>query len=433
MKNNFTMFLLLVLGGLSLLALLQIKNAEELTEVPDQNLEQDQEMISLYAKGKTDDGLNLIAYRSREEGLDFEELHLKGMDGEIIHTWKTDFDYPEPRKEESTDEDHILGRLLPDGDIIILTPRKGIARLDWESNVVWHLKGDYHHEVQVVGDYIYTLLHETRYLDYKNQTVPIIDDVVVKMDHDGNLLETKSLYDVFKDIVPANMYEKIIAYMRDEGVYDEIQSKPDQYFFTYNKPWDIFHTNSLQVLGDSSPIFSEGQILVSFRTLSTVAIYEPETDEIIWTYAGEMIHQHNPTLLDNGNLLIYDNGSDSMEEGEGILVDEVFVDGELRLRGLSQRLYSRIIELNPATKEIEWKYVGQPRDSFYSRVMGSVQRLSNKNTLFVDAVGGKIYEVTLEGEIVWKYNSPVESMILYRAYRLTDEEEGYIKNFLKLE
>ena len=44
--------------------------------------------------------------------------------------------------------------------------------------------------------------------------------------------------------------------------------------------------------------------------------------------------------------------------------------------------------------------------TFYTHVMGGVERLSNGNTLIVESVNGRIFEVTPDCELVWDYINP---------------------------
>ena len=85
------------------------------------------------------------------------------------------------------------------------------------------------------------------------------------------------------------------------------------------------HGNCLNVTPD-------GDLLVSFRLTSTVGIADRATGAFKWKWGpGEIDHQHHPTWLDNGRVLIFDNGS--------------------HRRGTS---YSRVVEVDPATNEIHW-------------------------------------------------------------------------------
>ena len=59
---------------------------------------------------------------------------------------------------------------------------------------------------------------------------------------------------------------------------------------------------------------------------------------------GQVSEPHHPSLLANGNILLFDNG--------------------LRLR------YSRVVELDPKTKQVVWEYVGDPQESLRRRKSG---------------------------------------------------------------
>src|SRR5215470_18262654 len=78
--------------------------------------------------------------------------------------------------------------------------------------------------------------------------------------------------------------------------------------------------------------------------------------------------QHAPTLLDNGNILIFDNGVHRLDD---------------------PLPFSRVIEINPTTNEIEWNYQDRPVSNFFSPRMGNAQRLPNGNTLINEASFGR--------------------------------------------
>ena len=66
----------------------------------------------------------------------------------------------------------------------------------------------------------------------------------------------------------------------------------------------------------------------------------------------------------------------------------------------------RVIEINPATNEIVWKYQDKPAWNFFSPRMGNAQRLPNVNTLICEASFGRFFKVTKEGETVWEHVNP---------------------------
>jgi hypothetical protein len=65
-----------------------------------------------------------------------------------------------------------------------------------------------------------------------------------------------------------------------------------------------------------------------------------------------------------------------------------------------------VIEINPATDLIVWKYQDKPTWNFFSPRMGNAQRLPNGNTFITESSFGRFFEITKEGEIVWEYVNP---------------------------
>ena len=49
------------------------------------------------------------------------------------------------------------------------------------------------------------------------------------------------------------------------------------------------------------------------------------------------------------------------------------------------------------------------KNSFFSSHRGAAQRLVNGNTLITDSAGGRAFEVTAEGQVVWSYLNPNRS------------------------
>ena len=56
-------------------------------------------------------------------------------------------------------------------------------------------------------------------------------------------------------------------------------------------------------------------------------------------------------------------------------------------------------------KKIIWEY-STDDDTFYSEVLGAVQRLPGGNTLIIQGASGRAFEVTPAKEIVWEFYNP---------------------------
>jgi hypothetical protein len=59
---------------------------------------------------------------------------------------------------------------------------------------------------------------------------------------------------------------------------------------------------------------------------------------------------------------------------------------------------------------------GDPK--FFSAFISSAQRLPNGNTLITEGKNNRIFEVTVDGEVVWEY---FHDDIIYRAYHVPPE------------
>jgi hypothetical protein len=147
----------------------------------------------------------------------------------------------------------------------------------------------------------------------------------------------------------------------------------------------------------------DGNLMLSFRHLSTVVIVDRRSRGVIWQVGPPLLHnQHAPSLLPNGNILIFDNGTHR-----------------------APLPYSRVIEIDPATREVVWSYEDTPRIAFFSPIISNAQRLWNGNTLINEGASGRLFEVTAEGELVWEYINPYfsgptardQQNSVFRAYR----------------
>ena len=125
---------------------------------------------------------------------------------------------------------------------------------------------------------------------------------------------------------------------------------------------------------------------MSLRTTSGLIAVDKKYGNVVYHIGPDVIsHQHSPVELANGNILVFDNGN--------------------YRTGVSTP-YTRIVEINPLTKAIEWQYADTPRSSFYCPFMGNAQRLWNGNTHITDAASGRLFEVTAGGDVLWEYVIP---------------------------
>ena len=198
--------------------------------------------------------------------------------------------------------------------------------------------------------------------------------------------------------------------------------------------YDWLHVNSATYVGPNrwfdqgDKRFAPNNIIISSREASLLAIVGRD-GSIVWRLGPDfsaskelrairqIIGQHHAHLIPKGlpgagNLLVFDNGGAS---GYGFANPNA-PDGV----NTFARATSRVLEISPVTLELVWSYAN-PR--FYSSNISSAQRLLNGNTLITAGAGGRMFEVTKEGTIVWEYMYPQfsganASNAVYRAYRV---------------
>jgi Arylsulfotransferase (ASST) len=198
--------------------------------------------------------------------------------------------------------------------------------------------------------------------------------------------------------------------------------------------FDWLHINSATYVGPNQWFdqgdrrFAPNNVIISSREASFLAIVGRD-GSIAWQLGPDfsaskelrairqIIGQHHAHLIPKGlpgagNLLVFDNGGTS---GYGF-TNPTAPDGV----GAFSRATSRVLEINPVTLALVWSYTN-PR--FYSSNISSAQRLPNGNTLITAGAGGRMFEVTKDGAIVWEYmypqfSGPNAANAVYRAYRV---------------
>lgn len=275
------------------------------------------------------------------------------------------------------------GELLPGGDLVVIgadpTGRSDelipdatryVLRLDWNGRVLWKRSMPAHHDVTPIAEgRLLALSFRRLRIPAIHRSIDVRDDELVVLDGDGLALETRSFLEAFR-----------------RG-RDRFRLRPVRPSNLGVEPWvDLFHSNSVQWIDRAlpeggHPAFLPGRVLVCSRHQNCVAVLDWEERRLVWAWgADDLRGPHDAQLLDNGHVLVFDNGL-----GRG---------------------WSRVIELDPVSATIVWEYRAPEPAAFYTASKGSNQRLPNGNTLIADSDAGVIFEVTPQGETVWEYRSP---------------------------
>jgi uncharacterized protein (UPF0248 family) len=334
-------------------------------------------------------------------------VYLVDLHGNVVHTWK--MPYPPGLSGYLTERGTLFynGRTSEDSFLSRFPFKGGVAlEADWNGKILWEVRHPDHHHHGI-------LLRNGNVLLNCMGRVP--DDIVRRVK--GGVEEDtfpSGQYAPRSKPEAGKMYSDYLAELTPAGqtvwewrTWEHLDPEADGIT-------EVQAPRTLWAQGNSVFELPDGDILASYRPTSTVIRISRKTGKILWKLGSPTVAgQHAPTLLGNGNILIFDNGVHRLDDSMP---------------------FSRVIEVNPATNEIVWKYQDRPVWNFFSPRMGNAQRLPNGNTLVCESSFGRVFEVTKGGEIVWEYVNPffgkpffagapgIEGNLVFRALRYSAEE-----------
>jgi|GEM_PF-583163 len=293
-----------------------------------------------------------------------------------------------------------LAKLKPDGNLLYATrdrsfpPRAGLREIDPYGNVIWYYPCRIDHDFDVL-DNGNILLHSIEDLD-----IPEIGPGLIRCSRIDEVTPRKNTVWTWRA-------EEHLDELSDlTGISFPLDNPKGLHII--DGAYDWAHNNSCRVIPENRTAltdsrFRAGNILFSYCNLNTIGIIDRESGRIVWAWGADILDgQHDPRMLENGNVLIFDNGT--------------------------KRGYSRVLELNPVTEEIVWVYDDQSSAApvFFSEYKSGAQMLPNGNIFIcqdryrpVDVMSkvyhaasryllrkrirsSRLLEVNLSKEIVWE-------------------------------
>jgi hypothetical protein len=341
--------------------------------------------------------------------------------GSILHTWSNTAHQIKP---EDNPPSYLRGwnhvEVDDDGNLFAIVPLGALLKLTPESKLEWSCDVAAHHDLAIRDDGMILVLTEApRRVVVDGNAYVILDNLVTMIEPSGAVQSQLSLYAVLstdsslRQLIDDKIKQRGEIFRRRGWPAPEDNVTPDVVHETQSilntatysgelrralqrlralpgKPCDVLHTNTLEVLNEHPEgIWNRGDLLICLRELNTVAVIDPAGGDVRWSWgAEELSGPHQPSMLPDGFLLIYDNGVDARR--------------------------TRLLVVNPVTKEVVWNWSAQPPESFFCPLAGGCERLANGNLLVTNSAGGGAFELTMNGEIVWLLTLPVS---LYGAER----------------
>jgi len=340
---------------------------------------------------------------------------LVDMNGNVVRQWpgrSKPAEFIDPTLCDGARGHIFSGERGPDAD-----ETDQLVEYDWDANIVWSWgeqapggRARQHHDQARLAN------GNTLILAYREEEIPSVADRPV---------DSVVIYEVSPE--GAVVWQWAISQHLEELGFSgarlaELRAM-DQGFGVHR----ALVLNNMAPLGpnhwfdDGDKRFHPDNIVIDSRSGNYIAIIERASGIIVWRFGPDTPAAHSldtksfggpvPRPLDGtcgqhdvhmiptdlpgaGNLLIFDNQGPS-----GVPPHHLGM-----LHG------SRVIEVDPTTHEIVWQYdascSGRCYWDFHSRHVSSARRLPNGNTIIGEGEFGRIFQVTMTGEIVWEYVSP---------------------------
>jgi hypothetical protein len=260
--------------------------------------------------------------------------------------------------------------MLPGGDVIFNVDYLGLVRLNANSDVVWKLSYRTHHSV-FIDDQNKLWVSGRKWRSeqvskFPNLVPPFVEESILRVSMDGKIEKEISIL----DIIYKSGYKGLL------------------FIGGTTKSGDVTHLNDVEVLPESKAhafeSFKAGDIMVSLRNINTVLVIDKDKEIIKWSITHPFIRQHDPDFTNDGYITVFDNNDDNTQDGS--------VCG-----------CSRILRIEPSSKEVYIIYPDRKHVNFYTKTSGKHQHLPNGNLLITESEAGHVFEITSSGETVWSF------------------------------
>ena len=276
---------------------------------------------------------------------------------------------------------------LEDGGLLIksVTP---LYRTDACSKLVWVNDEDiFHHAIEPDSDgTIWAQTHrEPPTIDHVRQST-FHDDAIAHVTLDGKILSNRSVSDIF---LANDMPNFVFG-------FQEYNDNP-------------IHLNDVEPVLEDGPFWKKGDLFLSMRTPSMIALYRPSTDKIVWYQIGPWIHQHDVDVVDDHRIAVYNNN------------DASYIDRW----GQDNTVEVNIVDFETGETTSPWR---EPlnRLDVRARTEGLMTVLPENDLFLEEQNYGRIFRMKADGEIVWEFVNRAEMGRIFRLgwSRLLTPEYG---------
>ncbi|MEM1057657.1 MAG: arylsulfotransferase family protein [Verrucomicrobiota bacterium] len=332
-----------------------------------------------------DDGYLLVSAYSRENQISTIYLYdLKTQD--LLWEWVPDYDAIVEMSDhlrQSRDEGISPGDtnlrdnwwcmhpyLTEDGNILTHGGYMSVmTMIDPQGQPVWTLDGYFHHSIErdADGNFVVNTLEFTppEETETGREGLTPKDDHYLIVSPDGERLEEHS----------------ILAILERHGYRGLLHGVSG---------WenDLLHTNDVDPIHENDEYVQKGDLMISCRNISTVFLYRPSEDRILWLETGPWLNQHDVDYLGDGVFSIYCNN---------------LIRGVGKREGIHGDIYTYDMKTGETATPFREIFA---REEFYTPEQGR-QRILRNGDAYVELTNAhEIVRISPE-KVRWRYAHPV--------------------------
>ncbi|NOZ75625.1 MAG: T9SS type A sorting domain-containing protein [FCB group bacterium] len=365
------------------------------------------------------DGYTLFAPKSSPN------TYLIDNQGNLVHEWVSAYN---PGASVYFLEDGTLLRSarVPDGN-----HAGGFQLLDWDGTVLWEYGyGTQHHDIEPLPNGNVILVANDRKNNSEVLAAGRRPELVSGSVRSLKLVEVANTDSGSVIVWEWKAWDHLIQdYDSLKPNYGVVREHPERINvnFAADASDDWLHTNSVDYNADLD------QLLISNRGINEVWVIDHSTTTAEaasdtggrYGHGGDLLYrwgnprsygagdtsdqilfaQHNAEWIPEGvpgagHMICFNNGF-GRPSGAYSTVDEWIAPAD------SSGDYGMAIDSAFGPTSTVWQYGEGAADTFYSSRFSNGQRLPNGNTLICSGAEGTFFEVTADGNIVWKYVNPV--------------------------
>jgi hypothetical protein len=190
--------------------------------------------------------------------------------------------------------------LFADGDLVFTSGEGPLVRIDRCGKLRWVVDRHFHHTIEqdatgalIVPHVLASPTDKDSLTTSGHRIAPIRDDGFAVISPEGEIIKEWSVKKILED----NGY---IGLLYGVGLFE-----PDR-----------IHLNDAQPILETDKFVERGDFILSSRNLSTVFLYRPRTNKILWLKTGPWLNQHDVDYQGNGTFTIFGNDAVRTKNGE---------------------------------------------------------------------------------------------------------------------